>query len=103
MSAGEQGTEFASFIQEELNQEYSRRDSVNSRAATSITASSGLVTVTLAVIAILKGKDFTLNGWALRWLIIALALLLMAAILAVLAGMNWKYKVGSTNTLVALA
>ena len=98
-SAGEQGTEFADYIQEVLNQEYSRRDSVNGRATAATTAATGLVTITLAVIAVLKGKDFTLHGWAYRTLVGAFVALLAAAILGVLAGLTWGYKVATIDTL----
>jgi Na+/melibiose symporter-like transporter len=98
-TAGEQGAQFAAYIQEELTQEYSRRESVNSRAAAAITSATGLVTVVLAVIAVLKGKDFTLTGWALRMLFLGVFGLLAAAVLAVLAGMTWGYKVTDISTL----
>jgi Na+/melibiose symporter-like transporter len=96
----EQGSQFAAFVQDELAQEYSRRETVNSRAAVAITSSTGLVTVVLAVIAVVRGKDFTLKGWPLFTLVAALICLLGAAVLAVLAGMAWGvYKVASVADL----
>jgi hypothetical protein len=99
MNPGGQGSEFAAFIEEELKQEFNRRDLVNARSTTAITASTGMVTVVLAVIAVLKGKDFTLTGWSLRMLFVGLLALLAAAVLGVLAGLSWGYKVLSGKAL----
>jgi hypothetical protein len=95
----EQGTEYGTFIQDELKHEYDRRDSVNSRAATAMTAASGLVTLVLAVVAIAKGKDYTLSGGGLTALVVALIALLSSAGFGVLAGINWRYKVTSIATM----
>jgi hypothetical protein len=92
---GEQGSQFAAFIEDELAQEHSRREAVNTRAAVAITSSTGLVTVVLAVIAVSKGKDLTLKGWPLFTLAAALVCLLCAALLAIVASMTWRYKVAS--------
>ncbi|UZG58026.1 hypothetical protein [Rhodococcus opacus] len=97
--AEEQGKEYAGFIQKELEREYGRRDTVNSRAATAITSATGLVTIVLAVVAVAKGKDFTLSGCALVSLWVALLSFLASAILAVLAGINWKYKATSVESM----
>jgi hypothetical protein len=94
-----QGTEYATFIENELKSEYDRRDSVNSRAATAVTSATGLVTVTLAVVAVLKGKEFTLHGGALIALFVGLFAFLASAVLAVLAGLNWRFDVTSIPTL----
>jgi hypothetical protein len=45
---------------------------VNTRVTVAITSSTGHVTVVLAVIAVVKGKDFTLKDWPLFTLIAAL-------------------------------
>ena len=94
-----QGTEYATFIHDELSHEYERRDLVNARAATAITSATGLVTITLAVLAVLKGKDFKLTGGALTALFLGLFALLASAVLAVLAGLNWKYRTTSIVTM----
>jgi hypothetical protein len=95
----EQGTEYATFIQNELKLEHERRDTVNSRAATAVTSATGLVTVTLAVIAVLRGQNFTLHGAALGALFVGLLGFLGSGILAILAGLNWKYDVTTISAL----
>jgi hypothetical protein len=96
---GEQGTEYGKFIQNELNFEHERRDTVNSRAATAVTSATGLVTVTLAVVAVLKGQHFTFHGASLVLLAIGLLAFLISGVLAVLAGLNWRYDVASIDAL----
>ncbi|WP_163507694.1 hypothetical protein [Fodinicola acaciae] len=96
---GDQGAEYASFVQAELKHEYDRRDVVNSRAGTAIATASGLVTVTLAVVALAKGQSVTLGGVALVSLLVALFAFLASGVLAVLAGLNWRFKVTSIGTL----
>lgn len=96
---GEQGTEYATFIQNELKFEHDRRDTVNSRAATAVTSATGLVTVTLAVVAVLKGQHFTFQGAGLVLLATGLLAFLVSGLLAVLAGLNWRYDVTSIDTL----
>lgn len=98
MSSG-QGSEFAAFLKDELANEISRRDSVNSRAATAITSATGLVTLVLAVVAIAKGKDYSVSGADLAALVAALVALLLSAVAAILAGLNWKYKAVSTGSM----
>lgn len=85
--AADQGREWASFIATELDREYTRRDIINSRAAGSITAATALVTVSLAVVAIVKGQKYTVAGALDIWLLAAaLLFLLAAAVLGILAG-----------------
>jgi hypothetical protein len=99
-AGSEQGSQFAAFVEQELAEEYSRRESVTTRASVAITTSTGLVTVVRAVIAVVKGKDFTLKGWPLGTLVVALIFLLGAAVLAVTANMPWKaYKVAAIDDL----
>lgn len=95
----DQGSEYATFIENELKHEYDRRDAVNSRAAGAITAATGLVTIVLAVLAVLKGKDFTLTGGPLTALAVALIALLVAAVLAILAGINPSHEVTTVDTM----
>lgn len=89
----DQGKQFASFVEGELQAENERRESVNSRAATALTGATGLITVVLAVFAVLIGKDsYALSGGA-RWALgLALIALLLAAVCAVIAGIPWKHK-----------
>jgi hypothetical protein len=83
----EQGREWGDFIGRELEREYARRDVVNSRSAGSITSATALVTVSLAVVAVVKGEHFTLAGTLHIWLLAgALVSMLVAAVLSILAG-----------------
>ncbi|MGW6374825.1 hypothetical protein ACWFRB_02015 [Rhodococcus sp. NPDC055112] len=98
----EQGAGWAAFIQDQLNREYARRDALNTRAATAITSSTGLVTLVLAVVAVLKGKDFTLTGGPLTAIYAAMLGLLGSAVLAVLAGVSWRHRVTSIESMRAM-
>ncbi|WP_067846119.1 hypothetical protein [Nocardia lijiangensis] len=98
----EQGAGWASFIHDQLEREYSRRDTLNTRAASAVTSATGLVTLVLAVVAVLKGKDFTLTGAALVALYVAMLALLGSAVLAVLAGVSWRYRVTSLDSMRAM-
>lgn len=97
-----QGTEYATFVAAELKREVDRRDAVNSRAGTAVTSATGLVTVTLAVFAVLKGKDFVVHGGAFVALVVALLMLILSAALAVLAGLSWRYDVATPATLTLM-
>jgi hypothetical protein len=99
---------YAAFIDAELKAENDRRTSVNTRAATALTGATGLVTLVLAVFAVLgarndvvlgAGKDFVLTGWAKAFLVVALAALLGSAACAVAAGFPWRQKLISPRTL----
>ncbi|BBZ51499.1 hypothetical protein MHEI_32160 [Mycobacterium heidelbergense] len=85
----EQGSEWVAFIAKELDREYGRRDRLNTRSATTITSATTLVTVSLAVVAVLKGQHLAVSG-VLRVgsLLSALVLLLAAAVLSILAGVT---------------
>lgn len=98
----QQGATYAAFIQAEMDREYGRRDSVNSRATTAITSATGLVTLTLAAIAVIKGQSTLLHGTFEASLIVGVIALLVAAALAVLAGVNWRYRVTGTNVKMTL-
>jgi hypothetical protein len=100
--SGSQGTEYAAFIAAELKHEMDRRDSISTRAGVAVTSSTGLVTVTLAVFAVLKGKDFQVHGGGFAALLVALVSLTLSAALAVLAGLNWRYEVLTTDTLMLM-
>lgn len=95
----DQGKQYAAFIEAQLVAEHDRRNSVNSRAATVLTGAAGLVTLVLAVFAVIIGKDFTLSGAARNWLLFSLMMLLLAAVAAVLAGYPWRNRVVSPDTL----
>jgi hypothetical protein len=83
----DQGREWIEFIGKELDREYERRHSINSRSAGSITSATALVTVSLAVVAVVKGEHYTVVRPLHVWLLAgALLLLLSAAVLGILAG-----------------
>lgn len=88
MSDGsDQGREWVQFIRTELDREYARRDTINSRSAGSVTAATALVTVSLAVVAIVKGQSYAVAGTLDVWLLAAALLFLLgAAVLSILAG-----------------
>jgi hypothetical protein len=95
----DQGRQYAAFIEAELKAEHDRRDSVNSRATSALTGSTGLVTLVLAIFAVFVGKDFTLTGWAKGFLVAALFALLLSACCAVFAGLAWRFEATSPETL----
>lgn len=97
-----QGVTYAAYVQSELDLEYARRDSMNARAATAITASTGLVTLVLAATAFVNGQNYPNRSAAELWMICGIGLLLAAAIIAILAGVSWKYVVTDETTLRAM-
>jgi hypothetical protein len=58
----EQGSEWVSFIAKELEREYDRRDELNRRSSSAKISATTLVTVSLAVLAVLKGQHFSVSG-----------------------------------------
>ena len=97
------GEAYAKFIEAQLANELARRDSVNTRAATALTTATGLVTLALAVLAVLRGKDFVLtSGQAKVWLIIAVIALFVSAVCAVGAGVPWTMQLIDPTTLDAM-
>ncbi len=93
----DQGKEYADFIAAQLKSESDRRDNINTRAAAAVVGVSGVVTVVLAVFAVLIQKDFTLKGCAKDYLEVALFALLTGAMLAVVAGIPMKYRFPSSK------
>lgn len=99
----EQGKQYAAYIEAELKAEYDLRSSINSRAATALTGSTGFVTLVLAVFAVLIGKhDFELTGCAKGYLVAAVMALLAAAICALMAALPGKFQYALTSTLQEL-
>ena len=85
--SADQGVEWSNFINKELEREYTRRDTVNTRAAGSVTSASALITVTLAVLGIAKGAHYLISGLELQALLGAAVLLLfVAVVLGISAG-----------------
>lgn len=98
--AADQGTEWSDFIKKELEREYTRRDTVNSRAAGAVTSATTLITVTLAVVGIAKGAHYVIHGLLLSLLAAALLLLLVAAVLSIVAGaVGGGFRVASEDDL----
>lgn len=85
--AADQGVEWSNFINKELEREYTRRDTVNTRAAGAVASATALITVTLAVLGVAKGAHYVIDGLELRALLAAaLLFLLLAAALSIVAG-----------------
>ncbi len=83
---GEQGKHYAAFIEAQLKIEQDRRESINSRATSMLTAVTGLATLLLAVFAVLLGKNAVLTGcWERSFLAAALLCLMASAFHAVVA------------------
>jgi hypothetical protein len=95
----EQGSEWVAFIAKELDREYDRRDRLNTRSATAITSATTLVTLSLSVVAVLKGQHLTVSGvLKVGSLLCALVLLLVAAVLSILAGATRsRFEVAAVN------
>lgn len=97
--SADQGVEWSNFINKELEREYTRRDTVNTRAAAAVTSATTLITVTLAVVGIAKGAHYVIDGPLLVSLLAAaLLLLLLAALLSIVAGAVGRgFRVASEN------
>jgi hypothetical protein len=95
----EQGSEWVAFIAKELDREYDRRDRLNTRSATVIASATTLVTVSLAVVAVLKGQHLVISGVLQAGSLLgALVLLLVAAVLSILAGATrGRFEVAAVN------
>lgn len=100
--SSDQGTGYTEYIKAELEAEHARRDSVNDRSSKALTGAGALVTLALAVFAVLLGKDFTLSGWAKGFLVGALVSLLLSAICSVVAGFPWTMTRTRYSTLEAM-
>ncbi|MFE3188418.1 hypothetical protein ACFXHA_05375 [Nocardia sp. NPDC059240] len=94
-----QGADYAAFIAAELKAEQDRRDNANSRAATMLTAATGLVTIVVSVFTVIHGKDFILTASAKAALIVALLALLVTAALSLVASLARTYETASPATL----
>ncbi|MCV6972013.1 hypothetical protein [Mycobacterium bohemicum] len=90
---------YSAFIEAELRAEKDSRDSVNSRAATAVTSATALITLALAVIGVLVGKDRTFPACAQPFLLLSLAFLLGAGACAVAAGFPWRQRFVKARTL----
>lgn len=101
----DQGREWVEFIGKELDREYTRRDTINTRSAASITSATALVAISLAVIAVIRGEHYTvgLAAWTLWLLGGALVCLLTAAIFGILAGATAsKFRIASTTDMTRM-
>ncbi|WP_431972546.1 hypothetical protein [Nocardia sp. bgisy134] len=95
----DQGKEYAALVLAELKNEHDRRDLLNTRATSAATGSTAIVTVVLAVVSLLIGKDNPLSSSAKLALVVALSLLLVSAALAISAGLSWRSKSVSIVTM----
>jgi hypothetical protein len=98
----DQGTQYAAFIDAELEREIARRESANTRAGAALTRATGLVTLVLALFAIFLGKDSLVTGWAKGFIAGAVVVLLAAGACAVVAIRPQPEDVVGTETLRTL-
>lgn len=94
-----QGDTYATFIASELDRERKRRENINGRAERATTAAGALVTLTVAVVVAIRGKDVLWVGASAHLLQAAVGCLLLAAVLGVFAGFDWSYHVVTVATL----
>lgn len=95
----DQGKTYAAFMESQLKAENELRASVNARAAGALTGATGLVTLVIAVLAVLLGKDFKFVGYAKGYVVAAVLLLLASGIFALIAALPWKMKYTDSPTL----
>lgn len=98
----DQGKEYAAFIAAELRAEEQRRESVTARAATALTGTASLITLGLAVFAVVLGKDFKLTGPAKAAIAFTLLAFLCAAFCAVMAGRAQNYSFVTSETIYSM-
>ena len=95
----QQGDTFAATIKAELDREYQRAATVDSRASTAITSAVSLATLTAAAAAAVISKSDWLQGASAVTLIAGVLMLLVAGVFAVIAGVSFKHNVISVDTL----
>lgn len=95
----DQGSEYASFIKEELAGEEARRETVNSRAFTSITASGAQFGIATGLIIFLRGKEWLPRHGAAWVFGVALGLYLLSVVLGLVATRGHRTAVASPATM----
>src|SRR5215203_5065448 len=96
----EQGGTYASFVQEQLEQERKRRENLDARGLTVLTTTSGLVALLFAISVLVTGKDYKVVKHLSGGLVIgALVTLLIAAVLGILANRLRGYAVPNVKSL----
>lgn len=101
----DQGREWVEFIGKELDREYTRRDTINTRSAASITSATALVTISLAVIAVIRGEHYAVGiaAWKVWLLGASLVCLLTAAIFGILGGATAsRFRIASSNDMTRM-
>lgn len=97
-----QGETYAAFIAAELAREHDRREKIDTRAAAAVGGASGLVTIAVAGLAVVRGKDATIGGGAATFAALTIAAFLISAVLAVLAGLPRRYDAVGATTMSAM-
>ena len=97
-----QGSVYSQFITDELGRELDRRDKMNAQAMSLLTSAGGLLTLSVAAIAFLDGKDFTPNGIAETLFAFALVLFLVAGGLALTASISRSYQVATGDAMIKM-
>ena len=98
----DQGSAYADFIAAELGRELDRRDNMTAQAMSLVTTAGGLLTLSIGVLAVLRGKNFVPTRGAQLVFLGALVLYLAAGVLALMASISRRYKVASGDTLTAM-
>jgi Na+/melibiose symporter-like transporter len=95
----DQGSVYVEFIVAEIQREYDRRDRIDTRCAALVTAAAGLITISFAALAALKGKNAPIHGVSLACITVTVIAFVSSAVLATLAAANWSYEVAKSSTL----
>lgn len=100
---GDTGSEWSSFIKDELRHEYSREEAITARGLARLTSVTAIVTIAFGAFTLLKANQVQVTGVALGAVIVGLILLTAAAITASFTGVMFrKYDVTAGKTLKAM-
>lgn len=96
----DQGSTYASFLEGALKAERERRAALDSRATSVVTASAAFVTLVVALVAWILGKDYRyVTSGATYIILIALAFFIASSVCALIAGQLREYEVPDPETL----
>lgn len=98
----DQGSVYASFIDDQLKAELARRASLDERGAKLQQAASLTVGLLAAALGFVLKDDERLAGTPLWWFVAAIALLVISLLFGVLGTLPFKYEVATASTLRAM-
>lgn len=98
-SLSDQGSVYGDFIAAEFQRELDRRDKMNSQAVSFATTAGGLLALSIAALAFLRGKTFVPSDTAKGLLAAALGMYVLATALALWAAISRKYRVVTAGAL----